>query len=102
MGQQALNQITKTVSATGTPEALGSGAVRAHSITFFAMKADRTNNVGRIYIQVASGNDTAGAPLDPGDSVTFTANGQDEYFSDSQFYIDTEPAGDGVVAIYNR
>jgi len=102
MGQQALNQITKTVSATGTPEALGSGAVRAHSITFFAMKAARTDNTGRVYIQVASGNDTAGAPLDPGDSVTFTANGEDEYFSDNQFYIDVETAGDGVVAIYNK
>ena len=102
MGQQALNQITKTVSATGTPEALGSGSVRAHSITFFGMKAARTDNAGRVYIQVASGNDTAGAPLDPGDSVTFTANGADEYYTDAQFFIDVENAGDGVVAIYNK
>ena len=102
MAQQQFGSITKTVSATGTPEALGSGAVRAHSITFVGMKAARTENPGKVYIQPASGNDTAGLPLDPGDNVTFTADSPDDYFTDAQFYIDVETAGDGVIAFYDK
>jgi hypothetical protein len=102
MAQQQFGSITKTVSATGTPEALGDGGVRAHSITFVGMKAARTENTGKVYIQPASGNDTAGLPLDPGDNVTFTADSPDDYFTDAQFYIDVETAGDGVIAFYDK
>ena len=102
MAQQQFGSITKTVSATGTPEALGSGAVRGHSFTFVGMKAARTDNAGKVYIQPAAGNDTAGIPLNPGDTITFTADSPDDYFTDAQFFIDVETAGDGVVAIYNK
>ena len=102
MGQQQFNSIIKTVSATGTPEALGSGSVRAHSITFLGLKAARTDNVGKVWIQPGSGNDSAAVPLNPGDDVTFTANGAEEYFSDAQFYIDVETAGDGCGALWNK
>ena len=55
MGQQQFGSITKTVSATGTPEALGSGAVRAHSITFVGMNpADSELSIAE------GGTDTAG------------------------------------------
>ena len=102
MAQQTFGSIIKTVSATGTPEALGSGSVRGHSFTFVGMKAARTDNVGKIYIQPASGNDTAGIPLNPGDTLTFTADSDDDYFTDAQFYIDVENAGDGVIAFYDK
>jgi hypothetical protein len=102
MAQQTFGSIIKTVSATGTPEALGSGSVRGHSFTFVGMKAARTDNVGKIYIQPASGNDTAGIPLNPGDTITFTADSDDDYFTDAQFYIDVENAGDGVIAFYDK
>ena len=95
MAQQTFGSIIKTVSATGTPEALGSGSVRGHSFTFVGMKAARTDNVGKIYIQPASGHDTAGIPLNPADS-------DDDYFTDAQFYIDVENAGDGVIAFYDK
>ena len=102
MAQQTFGSIIKTVSATGTPEALGSGSVRGHSFTFVGMKAARTDNVRKIYIQPASGNDTAGIPLNPGDTITFTADSDDDYFTDAQFYIDVENAGDGVIAFYDK
>ena len=102
MAQQTFGSIIKTVSATGTPEALGSGSVRGHSFTFVGMKAARTDNAGKIYIQPASGNDTAGIPLSPGDSITFTADSDDDYFTDAQFYIDVENAGDGCIAFYDK
>lgn len=102
MGQQQFGSIIKTVSATGTPEALGGGSVRAHSVTFLGLKAARTNNVGKVWISPNSGNDTAAVPLDPGDEVTFTASAEDGYFTDAQFFIDVETAGDGCVAIYDK
>jgi len=102
MGQQQFGSIIKTVSATGTPEALGSGGVRAHSVTFLGLKAARTNNAGKVWISPNSGNDTAAVPLDPGDEVTFTSSAEDKYFTDAQFYIDVETAGDGCVAIYDK
>jgi|TARA_R110002110_G_scaffold393428_1_gene607167 hypothetical protein len=102
MGQQQFGSIIKTVSATGTPEALGSGGVRAHSVTFLGLKAARTNNAGKVWISPNSGNDTAAVPLDPGDEVTFTSSAEDNYFTDAQFFIDVETAGDGCVAIYDK
>ena len=102
MAQQTFGSIIKTVSATGTPEALGTGSVRGHSFTFVGMKAARTDNVGKIYIQPGSSNDSAGIPLSPGDSITFTADSDDDYFTDAQFYIDVENAGDGVIAFYDK
>ena len=102
MGQQQFGSIIKTVSATGTPEALGSGGVRAHSVTFLGLKAARTNNAGKVWISPNSGDDTAAVPLDPGEDVTFVSSTEDNYFTDAQFYIDVETAGDGCVAIYDK
>lgn len=102
MAQATFNSIAKTVSATGTPEVLGSEGVRFHSITFFGLKAARTDNTGRVWLQVASGNDTNAIPLDPGDSVTLTAKVQDDYHTADQIYIDVETAGDGVIGFYNN
>jgi len=102
MAQQQFGSIIKTVAATATPEALGSGAVRAHSVTFIGLKAARTNNVGKVWISPNSGNDTAAIPLEPGDDVTFSASAEDGYFTDAQFYIDVETAGDGCVALYDK
>ena len=102
MAQVQFGSITKTVTATGTPEVLGSGAIRCHSITFLGMKAARTNNVGTIWVAPGSGNDSAAIPVEPGESTTFTAKNADDYFKDDQFYIDIETAGDGVIAIYDK
>ena len=102
MGQQTFGSIIKTVSATGTPEALGSSATRAHSVTFIGLKAARTDNAGKVWIQPGSGDGTAAIPLSPGEDVTFTAGAEDGYFSADQFYIDVETAGDGVVALYDK
>jgi len=102
MAQVQFGSITKTVTATGTPEVLGSGAIRCHSITFLGMKAARTNNVGTIWVAPGSGNDSAAIPVEPGESTTFTAKNADDYFKDGQFYIDVETAGDGVIAIYDK
>ena len=81
---------------------MGDGGVRGHSFTFVGMKAARTDNAGKVYIQPASGNDTAGIPLNPGDTITFTADSPDDYFTDAQFYIDVETAGDGCIAFYDK
>tara|TARA_R110000765_G_scaffold42660_2_gene89997 strand:- start:427 stop:735 length:309 start_codon:yes stop_codon:yes gene_type:complete len=102
MAQVQFGSIIKTVSATGTPEALGTGAIRCHSITFLGMKAARTNNAGKIWVSPGSGNDTAAVPVEPGESTTFTAKDADDYFTNAQFYIDVETAGDGVIAIYDK
>ncbi len=102
MAQQTFGAIIKTVSATGTPEALGTSATRAHSVTFLGLKAARTNNAGKVWVSPNSGNDTAAIPLDPGDDITFSASTEDGYFSADQFYIDVETAGDGVVALYDK
>ena len=61
MAQQTFGSIIKTVSATGTPEALGTSATRAHSVTFLGLKAARTNNAGKVWVSPNSGNDTAAA-----------------------------------------
>lgn len=97
----ALSTIIKTVSSTGTPEVLGTDSTLFHSITFQGMKAARTLNAGNVYIQPASGNDTAGYRLEPGASITFQAGQEDNHFAADQFYIDVETAGDGVVAIHS-
>ena len=102
MAQQQFGSIIKTVAATGTPEALGTSATRAHSITFLGLKAARTDNAGKVWISPNSGNDTAAIPLDPGDTVTFTANSSDDYFTADQFFIDVQTAADGVVALFDK
>ena len=102
MAQQTFGSIIKTVAATGTPEALGTSATRAHSFTFLGLKAARTDNAGKVWVSPNSGNDTAAIPINPGDEVTFAANSSDDYFTADQFYIDVETAGDGVVALYDK
>ena len=102
MAQQTFGSIIKTVAATGTPEALGTSATRAHSITFLGLQAARTDNGGRVWVSPNSGNDTAAVPLDPGDDITFAADVSDDYFTADQFYIDVENAGDGVVVLYDK
>jgi len=102
MAQQTFASIIKTVSATGTPEVLGSVSTRFHSVAFQGLKAARTDNTGTVWIQPGSGNDTAAMKLEPGDVISFTADAPDDYFTADQFYIDVETAADGVVALYDK
>lgn len=102
MAQQQFGSIIKTVSATGTPEALGTSATRFHSVAFQGLKAARTDNVGTVWVQPGSGDNTAGMKLEPGDVVGFSADSPDDYFTADQFLIDVENAGDGVVALYDK
>lgn len=82
----------------GTPEALGASTKRFWSVTFIGLKAKRTNNTTRVWVQDRLGDAEFGIPLLPGQSITFTAP-RGRFFTADQFVIDVETAGDGVVAL---
>ena len=90
--------LIKTVSSAGTPVQLDS-TLRFSSAVFFAKKAARTNNTGKVWIQFAS---TASAPafeMNAGDERSISAP-VGKQFCASDIYIDAANNGDGVVLIY--
>lgn len=96
-----ITPFTKTVAATGTPEALGADTVEFTTITFVGKKAARTSNTSTVYVQFVSSNDAPGIPITSGDVKTVNAP-TGKVFNASQFYIDVETNGDGVLAFPMR
>lgn len=89
--------IIKTVTLVTVPEALGPGATEFQRVLFRAYKAARTQNTGKIWIQLSGTDASAGIDLEPGESHEFVAP-EGKKFTAAQFYIDVESANDGVTA----
>ena len=93
-------QIIKTVSATGTPEALAAAGTVFRTATIVGIKAARTNNVGAVYLGIGGTNDTQIYKISPGETVKLTAPPGEKYdFND--WYCDVLNAGDGLGIIYS-
>ena len=93
-------QITKTVAAAATPEALAADGTFFRSATIIASKAARVLNTGLVYLGIGATNDASALELSPGDVYTITAPlGQQYDLND--WYLDVVTAADGVVVIYS-
>lgn len=88
----------KTVAASGTPEALGSGLVE--SVAIRPNKARGTANTGNVYIQSAATNDLAGGwELTPTASPIVITAPAGKKIDLASIFIDVATNGDGVVAM---
>lgn len=94
-------QITKTVAASGTPEALAASGTYFRKATILAQKAARSANTGTVYLGIGSTNDTQPIGLSPGDVWSIEAP-QGEKYDLNDWYLDVATNGDGVVIIYAR
>lgn len=93
-------QVTKTVAAIATPEALAADGTFFRTATLVGKKAARTNNVGIVYLGIGSTNDTQALEIAAGQVVSITApTGQRYDLND--WYLDVLNAGDGVIIIYS-
>jgi hypothetical protein len=90
-------QIIKTVASSSTPEILGGTEASFRTIVFIGNKAARVANLGRVWIQLTSTNDSGAIPLQPSQVISFTA---DKNFLPQDFWIDVETNGDGIVAVF--
>ena len=88
------SQAYKTVAASGTPEALGSGLVE--SVTITGQKNRTTANTGSVWIGFSSVNDTQLRLLVPGDSISYTAP-DGKKIDLSGIFVDVATNGDGVL-----
>ena len=94
-------QLTKTVAAAATPEAIAADGTYFVSAFIVGKKAARTDNVGTIYVGIGSTNNSQPIPINPGEIVTLSmGEGQEGDLND--WYVDVETAGDGVVVIYTE
>ena len=93
-------QITKTVAAAGTPEALAADGTFFQSATYIGIKAARTNNAGTVYLGIGATNDTQIIPIAPGEQGVIQAP-PGQKFDLNDFYLDVETAGDGLGLIYS-
>lgn len=86
----------KTVAATGTAEALGSGSALVKSLV---VKAEQ-GNTGKVYPGASDvDNSDTEQGLNPGDSLTLTWPDGD-LGSLGDIYIDVDTSGEGVVFWY--
>ena len=98
-GQQWSVSITKTVTTNSVPEQLTTTEYWGHTVTFLGMKATRTNNTGTVYVQWNSTNQGSGIPLLPGATLSITMpDARKQGICLTNFWIDVETDGDGVVA----
>ena len=92
-------RIVKTVTSSGTPEAIAADNTFFRHATIIAKKAARTANTGTIYLGVTSTNDDQSIDMEPGDIWRIVAPvGSKLDLND--FYVDVTTNGDGVVVIY--
>jgi hypothetical protein len=93
-----ITQGLKTVSASGTPEALGSGMVE--SVAIRPKKTRTTANTGNVWVQNANTNDLAGgwelAPTDGPIVITAPAG---KKVNLAAIFIDVATNDDGVIYI---
>lgn len=93
-------QLTKTIAAVGTPEALAASGTYFRVATILAQKGPRTANAGNVYLGVGVTNDTQPHELAPGDIRNLVcAPGEKEDLND--WGLDVLNAGDGVIIIYS-
>jgi hypothetical protein len=99
LGQQWTISVVKTVTTNTVPEQLTTTEYWGHTVTFLGMKATRTNNTGTVYVQWNSTNQGSGIPLLPGAVLSITMPDEKKKgICATNFYIDVETDGDGVVA----
>lgn len=85
----------KTVTATGTPEALVSASRCVQSVEIRAQKSQNSANTGNVYVGFSSGNGEQDVPLEPGDVWAVTMD-QGQKLDLATIYIDVATNGDGV------
>lgn len=93
-------QFSKTVSATGTPEALTNATVLVKEVTFLGKSAPRTDNTGDVYIGITSGDNTQAFKLPPGGEAVIRVQDPSGFINLSSWYVDVTTANDGVTVIY--
>ena len=98
-------QFLKTVTAPGTPEALKGAQTYFRAVRLIARKglngkSAAQANTGNVYLGVSAAANEQPIVLAPGDEMTIEpALGVKEDFQ--TWYVDSDNAGDGVVAIYH-
>lgn len=86
--------IIKTVADTGTPDRITTTPTPATNCILVARKAAQTDNTTDINVGPVSGNGNQMIPMAPGGQ--YTLSGVDL----SQWYVDVQTNGDGIIAIY--
>lgn len=96
-----MQQATKTVAATGTPERLvaTAGTYLFQFAVLFGKKAPRTDNTSDAYVGVTATDDTQPYLIPVGLTVSIEAP-EGMLFDLYDFYLDVGTNGDGVVIWY--
>ena len=92
-------QITKTVAATGTPEALAPNGTYFRMAKLSGKKAARTDNAGIVYLGIGGTDNTQPFPINPGEEIEIKVP-PGEKFDLNDWYCDVLNAGDGLTIIY--
>lgn len=93
-------QFTKTVTVSGTPEALAADGTFFRKAILIGKKAGRTNNGGVVYLGIGPANETQALEITPGAVWSISAPAGEKYDL-NDWYLDVENNGDGVVVIYS-
>lgn len=94
------SEITKTVAASGTPEALAADGTFFHVAKIKAIKASRAANTGTVYLGCSSSNDSQPIELGAGDEITIDVGVNGAKLDLNDFYLDVATNGDGVTIQY--
>ena len=98
---EASAQLTKTVAASGTPEPISATTLLVRQATIIAKKGPQTANSGIVHVGPESANGTQPYDLDPG-AMTQLLDYRGAHIDLSQWYVDVETNGDGVVVVYDK
>lgn len=93
-------QVTKTVAASGTPEALAADGTFFLTATLIGKRSARVNNTSSVFLGIGSGNDTQALEISPGEVVQITASDGQRYDL-NDWYLDVVTNADGVIIIYS-
>lgn len=88
-------QATKTVAATGTPEALAATSMLVDSVVLDARKARGTLNTSTCFIGFTNVNDAQLYPLAPGERLSLSAP-PGKRIDLAGIYVDVGTNGDGI------
>jgi hypothetical protein len=91
--------LTKTVSASGTPERISATDILFVSATIIGKSAARTNNTGTVYIGFSDTNDSQPLEITSGSELLVNAP-SGTCLNLKDFYIDVATNNDGVVVNY--
>ena len=93
-------QITKTIAAVATPEALAADGTFFRSAILIGKKSARTANVGIVYLGIGVTNDTQAFEISPSQVININAPPGEKYDL-NDWGLDVLNAGDGVIIIYS-